>query len=161
MTKRIFAGRVVALFCCLAGLAWAGHGLLDLQPGVAVVSKDVLMKNVWVGKMGFWKCDVSLSCPAPCVPGSHIGEHISGNPYIPYNWFGYVPGTRGCSVNTEYKICGDKLCLSWCDDNAKKKCGVVVIPTESIMEQKVNGKIKRILLHHCKKTTTVCLNGCG
>ena len=64
MTKRNFAGRVIVLFCCLAGLTWAVCELIRSQTRVVAVSNDATMTDMRVGRKGLWKCDTSVTCPA-------------------------------------------------------------------------------------------------
>ena len=136
MTKRNFTGRVVVLFCCLAGLTWAGSGLIDSwsYANVGMYGGECLVG--WNHQECYWR----HTC-AKCYKGSHHGspqrtgnvKHLrendaNGNPvmtaYYEYRVNELSNGTSGCET-LKYKVCAFLLCRD-CNNDKTCSCGKVV-----------------------------------
>ena len=81
MMRRIFAGRTMLFFCCLAGLAWASWGLLSSQSSVVSASDDLLTDIRVSGTEGYHMCWLPRNCPGSCVKERLI-RWPNGNPFI-------------------------------------------------------------------------------
>ena len=154
--KRIFAGRMVLFFCCLAGLAWASWGLFNSSPGVAI-SNDALMSTM-VGKWGKHACNTLMPCPsALCVPPSGLNSITFENGGWSFDW--EHPGESGCSANSgTYKVCGPiGFGCWWCAEN-KAACGAYQIPVYIPVFNDDGKPIKVITF--CGDLGVPCAKGC-
>ena len=129
MTKRNFAGRVVVLFCCLAGLTWAVCELIRSQTRVVAVSNDATMTDMRVGTIldiniiGYHRCNRKSNCPGRCRIG-HCWSFPGLDPCNPATWFIVTTDyTRsGCTSTGTYKVCEPfEKCLPCAD--VVPKCG--------------------------------------
>ena len=155
--KRMFAGRMVLFFCCLSGLAWASHGLLNAQSGLINASNDVQIADM---KIGWWfsACNRDATCvtcqPETCVNAQKTGCAVD-----------VVHGGRnGCSSGGTFMQCG----WAWCSScfNNQGRCGVAQHVETQILAQDPDSQIVTQCGAMCvsevddQGNETACESGC-
>jgi len=135
--KRVFVRRVVMVFCCLAGLAWAGYELTDPPSRMIDVSNDTLIADLRVGGDAKRKCGSSTSCPGRCVLTGYSVPLLrvpNYDPCDPDSWYVAAhSGSRGgctLAITNTYRQCiADEKCAI-CIDGLFDRCGFLELLRE-------------------------------